>query len=201
MSEHPTTPSRAPSLAARLIVAILLTLAAAAGWYAGQERREPAADMPTNPATSQLDRTVPADFWHSRLTTTDGQTVTLGQWQGQALLVNYWATWCPPCRAEMPELAAASRNFPGVRFVGIGIDSADNIRTFSQEQPQPYPLLIGGNDALPLSQQIGNRQGVLPFTVLISPQGQIEQRQFGALSAETLNQWLAPYRAAPPTIR
>jgi thiol-disulfide isomerase/thioredoxin len=184
MSKHNTP----PTLAARLLIAVLLTTAAAAGWYAGKERREPTVEE-----HSLIDTAVPAALWQSRLGTVAGDNITLQQWQSHPLLLNYWATWCPPCRAEMPELAAASRDFPGVRFVGIGIDTADKIRNFSQEHPQPYPLLIGGNDALPLSQQLGNRQGVLPFTVLIDAQGRLERRQFGALSAATLQQWLAPY--------
>lgn len=175
-----------PSLAARFVVALLLTLAAGAGWYAGHDNPPPA------PA-AQASRDVPAALWQSRLSDTASQEQPLQQWQGKPLLINFWATWCPPCREEMPTLASASQQHPHIQFIGIGIDSASNIREFSRQQPQPYPLLIGGNDALALSQQLGNHQGALPFTVLINPEGKIAQRYLGALPPETLQQWLAAY--------
>jgi thiol-disulfide isomerase/thioredoxin len=76
----------------------------------------------------------------------DGQAVSIGKWRGQPVVVNFWATWCPPCIEEMPELSALQQQFEGrgVQILGIGIDSPDSIQRISQTRPVAYPLLVSG---------------------------------------------------------
>lgn len=94
--------------------------------------------------------------------------------RGQPAVVNFWATWCPPCVEEMPELSAFGDEFRdrGLRIVGIGIDSATNISQFSRKTPMSYPLLVAGTSGLELVRRLGNTAGALPFTVVVGRTGE-----------------------------
>lgn len=117
-----------------------------------------------------------------------GKSQALSQWKGKTLVVNFWATWCPPCVEEMPDLdkfqaQSAARN---VQVIGIGIDSADNIRNFAQKHRIAYPIYIAGMEGTELARQLGNTKGALPFTIVITPDGRIHQSYLGRLNMETL---------------
>ena len=114
---------------------------------------------------------------------TAGAPQTLGQWRGKVLVVNFWATWCSPCREEMPEFVRAQADLGGrgLQFVGIAIDSPDKVRAFVEEIGLNYPSLVGGHGAMELSKTLGNRLMALPFTVVIDRQGAIVHTQLGPL--------------------
>ena len=116
-------------------------------------------------------------FWSSRFEQPSGAELDLKALRGQPLLVNFWATWCPPCVAEMPELEQlqAERGSKGLQIVGIGIDSPSNIRDFSEKHKITYPLLVGGLQGTEVSRSFGNEAGGLPFTVLIGSDGTVKQ--------------------------
>lgn len=122
-----------------------------------------------------------------------GQPRRLLDWQGRALLCNFWATWCAPCREEIPLLVAAKQQLQRSRgeIVGIGIDSVDKIREFAATFKINYPVLAGDATAIDLLRSLGNRSGGLPFTVLLNPRGSIEYRRLGALTEGELGQVLA----------
>ena len=127
--------------------------ALAAGWYFGMR------DAPQSPsALLQL-----------ALPDVDGREQRLDQWKGKVLVVNFWATWCEPCREEMPEFvkAQAALGSKGLQFVGIGIDQPSKIRQFGQDLKINYPSLVGGYGALDLSETLGNKIKALPFTLII----------------------------------
>jgi thiol-disulfide isomerase/thioredoxin len=116
-----------------------------------------------------------------------GQPLPLAQWKGKALVVNFWATWCPPCVEEMPELSALQTMLPAnMQIIGIGIDSAENIAEFAKKYQISYPLYIGGIQASELSRQLGNQAGGLPFTVLIGADGKAKKTYLGRLKMEEL---------------
>lgn len=117
-----------------------------------------------------------------------GQEQSLGQWKGKVLVVNFWATWCTPCRDEMPEFVTAQRELgaKGLQFVGIAIDQADKVQEFSSEIGLNYPALIGGYGAIELSKTLGNRLGALPFTIIVDRSGQIAHTQLGPLREASL---------------
>jgi peroxiredoxin len=123
----------------------------------------------------------------------DGEPRRLLDWQGRALLCNFWATWCAPCREEVPLLVAAKEKLPlyGTEIVGIGIDSAANIREFATKYRINYPLLVGEAAALTLLRSLGNRTGGLPYTVGLDRYGAITERRLGALQEMELRQVLA----------
>ncbi len=117
-----------------------------------------------------------------------GVSTSLNRWRGSILVVNFWATWCAPCKEEMPAFMAMQREFAdrGVQFVGIAADQPDKVKQFAAEMDVNYPLLIGGMDVLDLSAKVGNRISALPFTVVLDRQGHIAHRQLGILKPDKL---------------
>ncbi len=125
-----------------------------------------------------------ANSWQSP----DGKPVNSTDWEGKVLVVNFWASWCPPCVEEMPTLDLLQQEFlqQNVLFVGIGIDSPSNIREFLKSTPVSYPIVIGGLEGSNLSKQMGNSQGALPYTVIINPKGKAIYTKLGKISEEEL---------------
>jgi thiol-disulfide isomerase/thioredoxin len=113
----------------------------------------------------------------------DGREQALGQWKGKVVVVNFWATWCAPCREEMPEFVRAQNELggKGLQLVGIAVDQADKVRQFSSEIGLNYPALIGGYGAMELSKSLGNKLMALPFTVVINREGRVAHTQLGPL--------------------
>jgi len=122
------------------------------------------------------------------LPNTKGQEQSLGQWKGKVLVVNFWATWCVPCREEMPQFVKAQRDLGdrGLQIVGIAIDQPDKVDTFAGEIGLNYPTLIGGFGAMELSKTLGNGIGALPFTVIVDRSGRVIHTQLGPLKDATM---------------
>lgn len=112
-----------------------------------------------------------------------GRGQALAQWRGKVLVVNFWATWCAPCREEMPHFVRAQLDHGanGLQFVGIAADSADKAREFATEIGVNYPILIGGYGAIELSRALGNSVGALPFTVVLDRRGELVWTHLGAV--------------------
>lgn len=121
-----------------------------------------------------------------------GQEQSLAQWRGRWLVVNFWATWCPPCIKEMPDLQKVSDEYAarGVTVVGLGIDNPSAIRAFQQQYSLRLPLLLAGFDGSELARELGNESGALPYTLLIDPKGRIVETRLGLLDAAELRRWL-----------
>ena len=104
------------------------------------------------------------------------------------LVVNFWATWCVPCREEMPEFVKVQRELGGrgLQFVGVAMDEADKVELFAAELGLNYPALIGGYGAIELSKTMGNRLGALPFTVIIDRSGRVAHTQLGPINEANL---------------
>jgi thiol-disulfide isomerase/thioredoxin len=112
-----------------------------------------------------------------------GREQSIGQWKGKVLVVNFWATWCVPCREEMPEFVTAQQEFGprGLQFVGIAIDDVAKVEAFAAELGLNYPVLIGGYGAIELSRTFGNRLGALPFTIIVDRAGRVSHTQLGPI--------------------
>lgn len=117
-----------------------------------------------------------------------GRSRRLLEWRGQPLVCNFWATWCAPCREELPLLDAAWRENAsnGLQVVGIAVDNAANVQEYLKSMKIGYPVLIAGAAAIDLMRRLGNRSGALPFTVMLDAAGRLRQRRLGAYSAEDL---------------
>jgi thiol-disulfide isomerase/thioredoxin len=127
-------------------------------------------------------------FFANPWQTPDGKLADTEKWRGKVLVVNFWASWCPPCVEEMPTLDQLQQEFKAqnVLFVGIGIDSPSNIREFLEKTPVAYPIVIGGLEGSNLSKQMGNSQGALPYTIVINAQGKATSSKLGKISEEEL---------------
>jgi thiol-disulfide isomerase/thioredoxin len=119
---------------------------------------------------------------------TDGKLQPVSQWRGRVLIVNFWATWCDPCREEIPTFIKLQTQYRdrGVVFVGIAVDHRDKVESYAREIGMNYPVVIGGLDSMDMARQLGNTKSVLPFTVLVDRNGNIALSQFGAISATRL---------------
>jgi len=159
-----------------IIIAVAAAAAAAVGVYLGE--RDPGtrgeADGSALLAVSLPDAS--------------GKQESLGQWKGKVLVVNFWATWCGPCREEMPEFVRAQAEFGGrgLQFVGIAIDQQDKVVQFVEEIGLNYPALIGGYGAMELSRTFGNKVMALPFTVIVDRSGRVVHTQLGPLREEKM---------------
>ena len=133
-----------------------------------------------------------AELLAARYPDTDGRVRRLLDWRGRVLLCNFWATWCAPCREEVPMLVAAKQQWAshGFEVVGIGIDSADNVREFSKTYQVNYPVLVADGSVLELMRKLGNRGGGLPYSVVLDRTGSIAERHLGALTAGDLRRVL-----------
>jgi len=127
-------------------------------------------------------------FFANSWQTPDGKTANSENWREKVLVVNFWASWCPPCVEEMPTLDKIAQEYSAknVLIVGIGIDSPSNIREFLQKTPVSYPIVIGGLEGSNLSKQMGNAQGALPYTVVINPKGKSIYTKLGKITEDEL---------------
>jgi thiol-disulfide isomerase/thioredoxin len=127
-------------------------------------------------------------FFANPWQTPDGKSANTEDWRGKVLVVNFWASWCPPCVEEMPALDKIAQEYAAknVLIVGIGIDSPSNIRQFLEKTPVSYPIMIGGLEGSALAKQMGNAQGALPYTVIINAKGKSVYTKLGKISEEEL---------------
>lgn len=126
---------------------------------------------------------VSADLWAMQLPDPSGKVQSLAQWRSKILVLNFWATWCEPCRDEIPDLIAVRSEHAGknVEIVGIAIDNARSVQTYMQDMRISYPVLIGEGDALAMARALGNASGALPYTVVVGPDGTVLMRHLGRL--------------------
>lgn len=170
------------SLHTTLIIVVALA-AGLGGHFANRSGEKP---------PSSQSREISADTVNAllalQLPDTEGRTQALEQWRGQVIVANFWATWCPPCRKEIPDFSAASEALADqpVQFIGISIDSLEKVRAFDDEFKVPYPLLIAGADILTLAAGFGNDARALPFTVIIDREGKARHIKLGTLNRDEL---------------
>jgi thiol-disulfide isomerase/thioredoxin len=123
-----------------------------------------------------------------------GQSGSLEQWRGQVLVVNFWASWCPPCLEEIPGLVRIHRELApkGLQIVGIAVDSADNARKSAAQLGVSYPVLIAGMEVIDLTRRLGNRPGALPYTLFLDRNGKIVATHLGLISEAELTRIITP---------
>ncbi len=129
-----------------------------------------------------------AALWALEAELPSGAIYKLSKLRGKPLVVNFWATWCPPCVEEMPLLDAFYRqNSPnGWQMVGLAADNAKAVAKFLGQTPVQFPTPLAGLAGIELSRTLGNISGALPFTVVINPEGSIALRHMGKLSVEQI---------------
>ena len=117
----------------------------------------------------------------------EGNQRQLSEWNGKVLVINFWATWCPPCRKETPAFVELQEKYgaQGLQFIGVAIDEKDNVQDFADTYGVNYPMLLGDLEAINTSKQYGNRFGTLPYTVIVDRKGKINFIQRGEMLKTT----------------
>jgi len=113
----------------------------------------------------------------------DGQPRKLSEWQGKARLVNFWATWCAPCRREIPLLkdTQAAHGDNNVQIIGVAVDFLDDVKAYAEEAQFNYPILVGEDDAMAAAESSGVEFIGLPFTLILSPSGELIKAHLGEI--------------------
>jgi len=177
-----------------LILFVLIgLLALGGGYYVYQHNRPQPA-----PAQAAMDSGAAATtLFKAGFKDLAGIRQPLSRWRGKVLVVNFWATWCPPCRTEIPEFIKLQTKYgaQGLQFVGIAIDETAKVQAFSDQMGINYPVLVGDLDAVALSQATGNRLGGLPYTLILDRSGKIVATELGGLSTAKLEATLEPLLA------
>jgi thiol-disulfide isomerase/thioredoxin len=168
-----------------LFIGTLAVLFAGAGYLFYQWRA--GARPPDAAATGQL--VLAAKFMGL-----DDQPQALAQWRGKVLVVNFWATWCGPCREEIPGFIRFQDQYGprGVQIVGLAIDQKERVAPYAKDIGINYPVLVGGLESMDFARQVGNWRGVLPFTLVLDRQGKVVSTEVGILKPEKLEVLLKP---------
>ncbi len=171
----PACSQMTPRIRALLLVVALLAAAAGIVLF-GAMRSQSAASEAV------------AELLRMRLPDPEGVPQNLAQWRGKLLIVNFWATWCEPCRQEVPALVRIQSTYApkGVQIVGIALDSASKVRDFAKEYGINYALVVGGMETIDLSRKFGNSAAALPYTVVLDPAGKVVATRLGGITEQEL---------------
>ena len=164
------------------LVGVMALLAGGAFWFGSTRNRNETSTPPD---------ITPAALYAASFTDQAGQPQPIGRFQGKLLVLNFWATWCGPCRKEMPGFARLQSRWAsrGVQFLGISDEDPRKVAAFIKEVPVGYPLWTG-RMVTALGKRLGNGRAVLPYTVLVSPSGQVLETRVGTYAEDELERRL-----------
>jgi len=176
-----------------IIPTLVLVLAATAGFYS---QRYFLADNDSLPAkmpvakTSVIGKTRP-DFSYKDI---EGDMRQAKEWDGKVLLVNFWATWCPPCKKEIPAFIALQEQYAekGFQIIGIALDDEESVKDYADSMGMNYPVMAAEVDAIQLARDYGNRVNALPFSAFIDRSGKIVKIKAGGLSKAATEKIILP---------
>lgn len=164
---------------AHLGFAALAVLAATAGYavhqYTARARAEQAQALAVTQAAPAADAATPTALFDWSFADVAGKPQPLAQWKGQLLVINFWATWCPPCLKEIPAFVDLQQRLGprGLQFVGIALDEVAAVQPFLTDHGINYPVLLGDQDVARFMTTLGNHIGALPFTVVVGRDGKV----------------------------
>ncbi len=143
---------------------------------------------------SPVEQTSPIPLPDFNLPDVSGNQHNISEWQGKIRVINFWATWCPPCLKEIPEFMALQEQYSakGLQFIGIAIDDQEPVEEYLAKTKINYPVLIGGVTGIALAHQLGNSIDAVPFTLVVNQQGQIIHKHPGEFSREQIMEIINP---------
>jgi thiol-disulfide isomerase/thioredoxin len=143
------------------------------------------------PPANDSDAMSPRQFWDLKFDTPSGQPLVLSSLRGKRLLLNFWATWCPPCVEELPLINSFYRENSNKNWqvLGLAVDQLDLVKTFLSRSPVDFPVALAGLSGVGLTKSLGNLSGSLPFTVVFDSDGSVLRRKIGRVTPEDLRAW------------
>jgi thiol-disulfide isomerase/thioredoxin len=175
----------------RLLTAGVATAAALAGagaaYWQGKQEPQRASNKLATGGRNDL-----SDLWQMQFDTPDGGKLAMQSFKGKPLLINFWATWCPPCVEELPliERFYSQNKAKNIQVLGLAADKPAAVQTFLKKLPLSFPIGITDLSGIALSKSWGNLAGGLPFSVMLAADGHVMQRKMGKLSEDDLKIWL-----------
>ena len=175
-----------PSLAVA-VTAVALVIGIVKYWPTGQESPGQGGEEPQAETQSPMISQRRPDFAMPDVT---GKRRDIKEWDGKVLAVNFWGTWCEPCKQEITDFNILQKQYAskGFQFIGVALDNLDAVQTYLKTRTIVYPVLIGEDQAAKVADTYGDAQGVVPYTAFINRKGQIAFIQYGAMSQDLARQ-------------
>ncbi len=172
-----------------IIAIIVLAVAGAAGFY-GQQYFMAKKPQAAAAKSSVIGQPRP-DFRYKDI---EGNMRSASEWDGKVLLVNFWATWCPPCKKEIPAFIEIQEQYKdkGFQIVGIAMDDEDSVKDYADTMGMNYPVMAAEIDAVELSRRYGNRISALPFSVFVDRSGKIVATKAGGMNKQMVEKIIQP---------
>ncbi len=173
------------------VAAVALATGIVVNWPGGDRRDNPSQDAQQAEAASTATSETPSLVGQPRpeftLPDLSGNQRSVKEWNGKVLAVNIWATWCGPCKEEIPLFNTLQQQYGprGMQFIGVAMDDKESVQTYIKTNAIEYPVLVDGEEvAERLAIRYGDDQGVVPYTAFIDRQGRIAFIQYGAMSGD-----------------
>ena len=174
----------------RLLATLVSITALLSGFYLSARYYAEPIPGSQPPSSGSLIGDLRPDFM---LGSNTGELVSSSDFEGKTILLNFWATWCEPCRKEMPMLMDLQRKHgsTGLQVVGIALDNQESVKSFVSTYGISYPILVGESDVFETSAAYGNTEGVLPYSVLIDSEGIIRWKYAGVIKHDKITDLLS----------
>lgn len=178
------------------VTAIVIMLAAAASGFLAHQWLNPSPapgiTADSKPAREDVIGSQRPDF---SLPDLQGETRSIAEWDGKLLVINFWATWCPPCLEEIPVFVSLQEEYrsQGLQFLGIALQDAEEVRDFVAETAMNYPVLTGYREVIKIASTLGNHMGALPYTVIVNREGVVKFIHAGPLDLDAARTTILNY--------
>lgn len=173
------------------LITLVLSAAAVLGYVAYRFTFDDARLAPIAETDAPAHEQLPDELPEFSLTNLDGEQQSIRSWPGEPLVINFWATWCAPCRREIPMLKTFQDANPELEVVGIAVETIDDVRPFADEMEFNYPILVGRTEAVNAAASFGVEFYALPFTIFTDAEGRTLGVRSGELHQAHLDDYLA----------